>query len=303
MQNERVLKSIYGSRLYGLNTPTSDEDFYEIYKADLRDIVLKKDKECSTKNENNTQLKEYRKFISDAMSGQTYALELLFAPDSMYLETSDTWKFTKQNRNKLLSKNLRPFVAYAEGQAKKYSYKNKQLKLLLSFMDEIKTLKETTRLKDVMDKFTYNESIRVEHFGNQTLLCVVSKKFDWNVKVKDVMPALNRLLDIYGLRSFNNVEREYDPKAYSHALRLSYILDELMTTGNISYPVINRDYLMQVKLGNVPFEQVTKELARVLDKIDNNINVLPEKPDVQFWEDYIYKLYTTKQTTKLQENE
>lgn len=69
------------------------------------------------------------------------------------------------------------------------------------------------------------------------------------------------------------------------------MLDELMNTGKVSIPVINREYLLSVKLSKVPFEEVNKELARVLDKIDSNINVLPESPDIAFWNNYMLSLY------------
>lgn len=290
-ENKQILKSVYGSHLFGLNTPASDEDFYEIFQVNTNDIILQKDKDCYTKENNNTQVKELRRFIKDAMSGQTYAIELLFAPDTAYLYTSDEWNFIKSNRDKLVSRNLRPFLAYATNQAKKYSYKSTQLKRLNVFMDEVKEFKDNTRLKDILDRITMDESICVENFGNQILLKVISKRYDVMSKLKDILPSINSTLAIYGTRAWDNQDREYDPKAYSHALRLSYMLDELMNTGKVSIPVINREYLLSVKLSKVPFEEVNKELARVLDKIDSNINVLPESPDIAFWNNYMLSLY------------
>lgn len=49
--------------------------------------------------------------------------------------------------------------------------------------------------------------------------------------------------------------------------------------------------LLPDELGKVSFDEVGKVLNTLLDKIDKNINVLPEKPEIEFWENYLVNLY------------
>lgn len=298
--NKTILKCVYGSHLFGLDTPTSDKDYYVIFKEDIRNIVLQKGKDCWTENQNNTQHKELRKFLRDAMTGQTYAIELLFAPVHFQLESSDTWKEVVDNRDKLISQNLRPFLGYAHGQAQKYTGRTRNFEELKVALDVMKQYKQGQLLSEV-EGLTFSEKIyeKIVTFGNgntDKYIVFFHKEFPLNAKLSTVIPSVQKYVDEYGDRTKFYSSKQYDCKAFSHALRLCYMLEELMTTKNISFPVVNKDFLLAVKLGEVSYETVQSELEKSLQRIDTCVNQLPEKPDVKFWDGFILDKYLALET-------
>ena len=293
--NNTLVKTLYGSHLFGLNTPTSDEDYYVIFKESLENIILKKDVECFTTDSNNTQYKELRKFLKDAMSGQTYAIELLFAPSSFEIETSPLWLEIKRHKNKLISQNLRPFLGYAQKQAKKYTGRSENFSELKKIMDIMNEYDSGLTLGEVKG-ITYSDKVykKTVILGNGLVdeyIRFFHKEFPLNAKLSIVKGSIQKYLDEYGDRARFYSSKNYDCKAFSHALRLCYMLDELMNTGNITFPVVNRDFLMEVKLGLTPYDEVQSKLDEILQKIDKNINVLPEQPDKLYWDNFILKNY------------
>lgn len=110
-----IMKSIYGSHLYGTSTPTSDMDYKQIHMNPLDLILIGKDKGCFNQNTNNSgrntkddvdfESKELRTFIHDCLTGVTYAQDLLFTPDHLIMESSDLWKEIISLRHKLVTKN------------------------------------------------------------------------------------------------------------------------------------------------------------------------------------------------------
>lgn len=81
-----------------------------------------------------------------------------------------------------------------------------------------------------------------------------------------------------------------DWKAYCHAFRLMYEWEQLLTTGELSFPTPNRDYVLDVKLGNCNIEETQDKLFEEFARISKIPNTLPE-PEVDFWNDWLVKVY------------
>jgi hypothetical protein len=94
----KLFTTLYGSKLYGTSTPTSDRDVKHIVLWDLDDLLLGKKLEAKVKKTNN--LKNTRNSADDVdeefiplqtfarhfVEGQTYAIELAFAIDGRHAE-------------------------------------------------------------------------------------------------------------------------------------------------------------------------------------------------------------------------
>jgi hypothetical protein len=121
-----LVKTIYGSKLFGTALPASDTDFKSVFVCDMEELVFGK-----TATQNTVEGVGSQKVESEAhhishfcrmlKQGQTLAYSMLFTPDHAVVETSDAWKELVENKSRLVSKNLRPFVGYARSQAQKYS--------------------------------------------------------------------------------------------------------------------------------------------------------------------------------------
>jgi hypothetical protein len=154
---QTLFSCLYGSRLYGTQTPTSDLDRKHIVLPALDDLLLgmgvkNKDKKTNTeKNVRNTQDDVDETFIPvqvfarDFYQGQTYALELAWALEGTHAEQSFynelgmpcLWgnmqgvvpfmDFTRELRSKFLTSNIKAMMGYAVNQASLYSFKGERL--------------------------------------------------------------------------------------------------------------------------------------------------------------------------------
>lgn len=307
----------FGSHLYGTNTPNSDEDFKGIFIETLDNIILGRDSETmlqNSKDKNNTgrntkedtdiELKELRRFIKDAMDGQTYAIDMLFANDANIIGASDEWKYITSNRDKLLSKDLKPFLGYIYKQTAKYGLKGSRLHSLKLVIDILSTLNRKQKLKEVIHLFPKNNEyiqfIEIEHRydGKSEMLPylkVLEKKFAYNMFIGEILDTLNNTFEKYGDRAKLAMENNgVDWKAVSHAYRACYQVMELAETGEIIFPLKQRDKILLVKNGEVPYSVVSDELVELMEiakeKVENS-TVLNDKPDRKFWDKFILDVY------------
>jgi len=95
-----IVNMIFGSHLYGTDTPKSDKDFKGVFMPNYKDVLLgniPKSINTST-NQNNiknssddvdTETYSLHYFLKLACQGETVALDMLHAPDNMILEKSE----------------------------------------------------------------------------------------------------------------------------------------------------------------------------------------------------------------------
>ncbi len=123
-----MFKAIVGSKLYGLDTPSSDTDIKGIYKLPL-DILLKRHFQDQVEDSTNDQVYyEVSKFLGLAMKANPNTLELLYAPDEFILESNVDYELIREHRDMFLTKNIKYSLGgYAIAQIKKARGKNKKI--------------------------------------------------------------------------------------------------------------------------------------------------------------------------------
>jgi len=312
-----IFETTFGSHLYGTNTETSDRDVKGVYVASLEDIIHRRDKSTvcfNTKDsgamhrngpeDQDIEYKELRTFINDAMAGQTYALDMLFAPMPFWnqLRTSSLWLKIRENTGKLLSRNVAPYIGYCRQQAGKYGLKGSRLGELKRVISHLCALDPRNKL----GKYPIEESeyVKVIHTSNtinggekileQTFLEVLGKKFDMNRSVKEILPSLKKLDEMYGHRAVLAMNNEgIDWKAISHAFRLCYQLRELASTGSIEFPLKQAEELKSIKKGQLNYSGMQDKLYELMEEAICLIkkSSLPEEPDRDFWENFILNEY------------
>jgi len=99
-----LCKIIAGSHLFGTNTEKSDLDYKGVFIPDADDILMSSYKHTvctSTNTVRNTknssedvdlEMYSLKKFFDMIFAANNHALEILFAPDNMIIETSPTRK-------------------------------------------------------------------------------------------------------------------------------------------------------------------------------------------------------------------
>lgn len=315
-----LFETQFGSHIYGTNTINSDLDYKGIYKAEYRDIILgrvkesihtstKKDKSEGVRNQAgdiDREYKELRRFIKDAMAGQTYALDMLYTPKKHWtMEPSPIWLEVVENRRLFLSKSMNAFIGYIRQQTGKYAMKGTRLEAVITTIEFLKGFDPKQALSEVWNTIPRSEFVYVadhEFLVNhektmQPMLNVLEKKFQKNVPISFVVRVLEKFYKDFGGRSKAALENQgVDWKAISHAYRACYQLLDIATYREILFPLTEATHVLNVKLGKYSYkDRIQHELPELMDQAISSINKssLPESVDPTFWESFIVKTYET----------
>ena len=318
-----VMETVFGSHLYGLNTPTSDKDYKGIFLPHPRDILLGKapktiDTSTGDKSSKNTvddvdrQLYSLTKFISLACDGDTVALDMLHADDSKLIANSEIWQYIRANRWRFYTTELTGLFGYVRKQAAKYGVKGSRLAALREVVDVLNDTQNemvvktplcntTHRVKvgDVSHTFPTNEFCRfvtdtTMKSGCQDFYEVLGRKFQSTITVAEMKKSVYKLWDEYGERARQaEANNGIDWKALSHALRGGMQLIQIYKHGDIVYPLPESDLLKSVKGGNVPFATVQEKLEEVMGEVERlaTVSRYPKEVDREFWNDFIERVY------------
>lgn len=316
-----VMETVFGSHLYGLNTPTSDKDYKGIFLPHPRDILLGKapktiDTSTGDKSSKNTvddvdrQLYSLTKFISLACDGDTVALDMLHASDDKLIANSEIWQYIRANRWRFYTTELTGLFGYVRKQAAKYGVKGSRLAALRevydvlqktdnSHYDENATSLVNTKVSDIVDKLPTNEFCRAilhysEKGGMQNFYEVLGRKFQYTITIAEMKKSVYKLWDEYGERARQaEANNGIDWKALSHALRGGMQLIQIYKDGDIVYPLPDSAFLKLVKAGGVPFATVQEKLEEVMGEVERlaAISTYPKEVDREFWNDFIERVY------------
>lgn len=303
----------FGSHIYGTNTPASDLDYKGIFMAEPRDIIMGnnvhsivkstgKNYSRNTKDDVDTELKELRRFVQDALVGQTYSVDMLYAPKNLWEASSPEWEFIVANRSKFLSKNASSFIGYCNQQASKYGLKGTRLGAVLDVLERLKKMDPNSKLGE-NERFVPNEYVKyVIHkhkastgLKDQEMLEVLGKFYSNTILVKNVLESLSIFEQRYGERAKIAMSNEgIDFKAISHAYRCCYELQDMALRGEVTFPMVQAPKLIEIKTGRVSYPKVIQDelpalMEETLEMVKNSN--LPEKPDTEFWENWVYETY------------
>ncbi len=312
-----IYSSIFGSRLYGTQLPDSDTDIKNVHMDTLEDIILKRDRDDinsstnpngrNTKDDFDLDSKELRAFVRDCLQGQTYAMDQIFTPKELIKHSTPIWNDLIQYRDKLVTNNVKPFIGYCQGQSRKYSNKGQKLNELIELKNifDSLTVDHHQPLKDIIEQVSLDLSgfqyVKIyEKFNSSSkvldgMLMVADSDYPTHRKLSDIMKSINDKIDSYGKRvQLSRVSNGCDYKAFYHAFRVCWELEELLQTGQIAFPSRHVVDLMKVRSQEMTREDVeswlTDEIERVL-KIPNNL----PKADETFWNSWILDVYLKQQ--------
>ena len=312
-----LFNTIFGSHVYGTNTLNSDVDYKGVFMSSVEDIIWGHRNDsivtCSkvkkglgirnTKDDIDMELKELRKFISDCLDGQTYAIDMLYTPKKWWIESSPEWEFIVTNRDKFLSKKVNAFIGYCNQQASKYGLKGSRLGTVQRTIDILKTFEPISRLKE-NPRFKEGDFIKYKIYshksGNETkeeeMLEILGKLYSGNTQTKLVLESLQKFLNLYGERAVMAMNNDgVDWKAISHAYRCCYQLIEIATKHRVDFPLEIAPYLTEIKIGKISWpDKIQDELPALMEKAVGLVKEsdLPEEPNKEFWDNFIVDTYT-----------
>lgn len=289
MKNKVVVKMTSGSYMYGMQTPESDIDYNSIVLPTAEQILMQKanftisestgdDKSRNGPEDIDEETFSLMQFLKLASKGETLAIDMLHAPCSAILEENLIWKNLVKNRTMFYTKNMKAYIGYVRKQAAKYGVKGSRLQVLEDAMNVIKGNALPT-IGDYFNLLPINEHAQIitvdnEHVGKQVFYEICGRKFQDSNRWDYVLDCLEKIYSAYGVRAKAAKDNNgIDWKALHHALRAGYQAKYIYSVGTFSYPLPEKEYLMDVKSGKLDF---MTEVQPVLEALVDEVMILAE---------------------------
>lgn len=323
-----IVRMIFGSHIYGTNTPESDTDYKQISIPEVDSIVLQEafkvikkstgdDKSKNTKEDIDDENFSVHHFLKQLLEGQTYCLDMLFTPEKFYTQKpTRAWHVIRENRHRLVHKGIASFAGYCQTQAGKYSMKGSNLAAFRLARDFFLRQEGHSKVEWVIDKFKeevlkvaaadtmYHDKeepiIRIvniphkNHGGDEFFIQVGHKtKVPLTASCKLAAQIWGDQFDKYGERAkLAETNQGVDFKALSHAVRVCREAEELLLTGSITFP-LKDPIVKEIKLEKHPFGYVSEVIEEGLERVyaAQEISSLPAKPDYLFARSLVKEIY------------
>ena len=316
-----LMRCLHGSRLYGTSTPSSDHDFKSLHVPSAQDILLQAavpvlslstGTSASRNGADDMDDESFalHKFMRMLRDGDTNAVEMIFAPDSMLAHSTPEWEAIRSHRARFVNARCSGYVGYCRNQASKYSVKGDRLGAVRSaqalLRQAIAVHGPKARLGVAADAIAAHVAAHpglslvedVPHPQGRAVPHweVCNRKAPFTVMLREVEAMTTRTLEGYGARARAAEGADgVDFKAVSHALRVGFQARELLTTGGLTLPrpLAEAAYLLDVKLGRIPFREVGPVLDPLLAEVEaaSASSVLPPESDVELMDSIVFDLY------------
>ena len=309
-----VLKIKGGSHLYGLATENSDLDYIgvflntpeELYGLKTCEVieentVSKQDNGKNDKDAIDCKYYSLAKFCSLALGCNPTILEILFVNSENIVFCDTIGEHLLDNRHLFLSKKAyHSFLGYAISQKKKSFVKAENLKKLTEAYNVLNTIEHNKLCKTMLYESKIDEHpdivcsniVNTDDYPNY--ITIGDLRFS-NQKLIDVKRKIENRLNKASHRADGMLDKGVDYKFMSHTVRLLYEGIQLLTTGSISFPLEQKDIIMDIKLGKVKNTDIITLIEDLENKIKTIDVVLPEKPDIDGVNSmmvYIYAILT-----------
>eukprot|EP00759_Apiculatamorpha_spiralis_P047864 PhF_6_TR43361/c0_g1_i3/m.66454 len=278
IQQQVLFRSVYGSILYGTNTPTSDVDYIQVYLPPLNTILQAHAFSTKTNMTHSSELDvtsyPIHVFARDLYRGTQQAVEVAFAvlgnpkaADAPPLYHDFLSELTKNYlvRNDLSFPNISGWLV--RGNAKKTLGEiGLVLEKLAPWATDSRLLVTLLAEDKVFSEFSQScAPLTQDKPGKHTFLTVHDKLFDVHkVRVEHVVAALKKTYD----RLMVEDQEPVNWKGWMHTIRVQWEENELLRGNTLTFPhdadMVRR--LLEIRSGAVPLIECAKQLKALADE-------------------------------------
>lgn len=313
-----IFECVFGSKLYGTDTPASDTDYKGVFLPSPQQIIMGTKevyhRDTGGKGRANTVEdvdREYfslKKFILMASKGETAAIDMLHAPADKVLSNSDIFQILRDRRSQFYTTKMKAYLGYVRKQASKYGVKGSRLQELNSVLSFIEnrpvSMYGNDRLGELVSGMPQSTNLIVGKFVDPSHQMVyyyevLGRKYLFGIRYSEFVEQIMKIKSEYGARA-EKAANGIDWKAMSHAIRGAEQLLEIYTTGDLKFPLKNAEYIKLVKSGDLDFSsEVQPYLEDVMDRAEAaaeiaSKNGMPEEVDNDYWNNFIYEFYANE---------
>lgn len=312
---QELIKGVFGSRLYGTNIATSDTDYKWLFMPSARDILLSNipntipsntsnDYVANTADDTDCEGFSLKYFMFLLSKGQTFAVEYLFLPKQAIIGSIHPCiQELFNNKERLVSKQIAPFIGYTRKQASKYCIKSERMeaaRLCMEFFKEtvpshqilfyVNSFKELC-FQNPFIEFLDRDSVEIKTHKVMDMISCCGRKLPITASCKRAFDMCLELYNDYGARAKtaknnNNI----DWKALYHALRIPQEAKDLLTEGRLIFPRPDAKLLLKVRNGDFSYLEVSDMLEKITEEVEGLLltSSLRENVDQQWIDDYLY---------------
>jgi predicted nucleotidyltransferase len=302
-QDNKILEIRVGSHLYGTNTPTSDLDYSGVFlpteqlvfgfqRVDEVNLSIT-DKDGAGKNTQKAidrKLYEFRKFVKLAMENNPNIIEQLFVNEPNIIYLNETGRALLSQKEKFPHLGLiKKFKGYAFSQKHKMIIRTDKFHELDSALNYLKGYTgQKELLIELKDKF-----LPFMKFTND--YCVIGDlNLQKGIYVKKAVSMIEERLSKVGHRKNLITKHGFDTKFASNLIRLLLEGKELVRTGQIVFPLADKETLLDIKQGRWTIKEVldyAEQLEAETDKAAE-LSDLPSQPRYHELEKFTINLLT-----------
>jgi predicted nucleotidyltransferase len=283
--DNKILEIRVGSHLYGTNTPSSDLDYAGVFLP-IKEFVFGfqrveevnlsiKDKDEAGKNTQNAvdrKLYEFRKFVKLAMENNPNIIEQLFVNEPNIVYINDAGRALLAQRYKFPHQGLlQKFKGYAFSQKHKMVIRTDNFHELDNAFNYLKDYAEQKELLiELRDK-------RLPFIKFTRDYCVIGDlNLQKGIYVKKAVSMIEERLSKVGNRKSLITKYGFDTKFASNLIRLLLEGKELISEGEIKFPLSYKDTVLAIKQG----QWTIKEVLDYSDQLEAEIDMAAEKSEL-----------------------
>ena len=241
------LLALSGSRLYGTNREGSDYDYRGFVVPPYQYIVghkVFKDRDVPGADHKVYSLK---RFLELATAGDPQCTEVLFTPRDKFYKLTEIGERVLALKDSIVSNKIyRRVMGYGYSEWRKAEGVRLQI--------EKRTRTEDDVITNIRNVFKPDKSD-------------MDSVIDTLFKDKD-RTKIPHMKNLGAKRKAEFDKYGFGVTSAAHALRLTQQLTELMTTGAMTFPRPNSDFLRNIRLGKYSWEEVEVEFNRSRDEAD-----------------------------------
>lgn len=301
-QQGQILKYPVGSKLYGTDTPASDEDFSGVFiaakpfylglgKVEEVDfsVVSKKENGRNDADAVDFKLYELRKFVKLALENNPNIIEQLFVPQSKLNGFRTIGLRLLENRELFPHQGAKQkFMGYALSQKKKMLVKRDNMNSLTLVQEVFTNMVTSGHGKDYVAEHLSGikglfEANKLKLKTNAQHVQIGDIQIQKNITILKALEQISGRVERFSGRHADFVSKHgYDTKFASHLIRLLMEGRELLTTGGIEFPLQYASELLAIKEGHLTVNEVIELADDLEQKMNDDFEmgrvIVPKKP-------------------------
>lgn len=310
--------TVMGSHLYGTSSPKSDLDVKFIFIPSVEDCILGVDSKNITMNTSGDKVKNTSEdvdiqgwslqfFVNLLWKGDTNSLDLLFSrsnPGAVVFDDNSLAPIFDNPSKFIDISKLRGLFGYIVTQSERYGLKGSRFKQFLKvkeIVEECAARYSETEYPDLKLKDVYAEIL--EKVGDD-LYCKFEKTDDdrpairlcgkvhlIDIALYEFVRRIGNEMDRYGERAKQSLDGS-DWKAMSHAYRGIIEAEELLSHGEIRFPLRDSGVLIKIKNGELSRKEVDDLIADGMVVLTEKLqNLESQKINTKFTSQVVIDIY------------